>query len=193
MTTAQLGWDYGGAGARLTSAFGAGTFIRSFGILSIVLAGITLLLRADEIAAIYARFVPGGNLADDFFRRFGQKLDEDELNQGHQLIILAASLDDSTERIVGYLNAQGIPINVLCFQVFANGGAQLLSRSWLLDPVSTQTAAVTKPDHSNEVWNGEFYCSYGDGDPSSGLRKSFRASIKKAYPIESSIVPTAAP
>lgn len=121
-------------------------------------------LRADEIAAIYARFAPGRNLADDFFQRFGQKLDEDELNQGHQLIIVAASLDDSTERIVAYLNAQGIPINVLCFQVFANGAAQLLSRSWLLDPVSTQTAAVTKPDHANEVWNGEFYCSYGDSE-----------------------------
>ena len=119
-------------------------------------------LRADEITAIYARFAPGRNLADDFLQRFGQRLDEDELNQGHQMIIVAASLDDSTERIVSYLSAQGIPINVLCFQVFTNGNAQLLSRSWLLDPVNTQAAAVTKPDHANEAWNGEFYCSFGD-------------------------------
>ncbi|WP_241133195.1 hypothetical protein [Achromobacter insuavis] len=121
-------------------------------------------LRAEEIAAIYSRFAPGRNLSNDFFQRFGQKLDEDELNQGHQIIIVAASLDASTERIVAYLNAQGIPINVLCFQVFSMGDSQILSRSWLLDPVTTQAAALTKPEAVNEAWNGEYYCSFGDGD-----------------------------
>ncbi|RDJ97675.1 endonuclease NucS [Cupriavidus lacunae] len=120
-------------------------------------------LRTDEITAIYSRFAPGRNLADDFSQKFGQPLDEDDLNQGHQLIIVAASLDASTERIVAYLSAQGIPINVLCFQVFAAGDFQLLSRSWLLDPVNTQAAALTKPDTTNEAWNGEYYCSFGDG------------------------------
>ncbi|WZB74411.1 hypothetical protein WJ972_27550 [Achromobacter insuavis] len=115
-------------------------------------------LRAEEIAAIYSRFAPGRNLSNDFFQRFGQKLDEDELNQGHQIIIVAASLDASTERIVAYLNAQGIPINVLCFQVFSMGDSQILSRSWLLDPVTTR-AALTKPEAVNEAWNGEYYCS----------------------------------
>lgn len=119
-------------------------------------------LRAEDIAAIYNHFAPGKSLAEDFRQRFGQRLDEDELNQNHQIIIVAASLDDSTERIVAYLSARDIPINVLCFQVFTNGTEQLLSRAWLLDPVRTQVSAAATPDGPNEPWNGEFYCSYGD-------------------------------
>ncbi|WP_337288577.1 nuclease [Candidatus Methylomirabilis sp.] len=121
-------------------------------------------LRPEDIAAIYSRFALGKSLADDFLHRFGQPLDEESLNQTHQIIIAASSLDDSTERIVGYLSERDIPINVLCFQVFANGTEQLLSRSWLIDPVRTQTSAAVTPDGQNEPWNGEFYCSYGHGE-----------------------------
>ena len=119
-------------------------------------------LRAEDIAAIYGRFSPGKSLAEDFRARFGQVLDEDELNQNHQIIIVAASLDDSTERIVGYLSGRDIPINVLCFQVFTNGTDQFLSRTWLLDPVRTQVSAATVANGVSEPWNGEFYCSFGD-------------------------------
>lgn len=121
-------------------------------------------LKADDIAAVYARFAPGRGLADDFHKRFGQGLDDDTLNQSHQIIIVAASLDDSSERIVAYLNQRDIPINVLCFQVFTHGSDQLLSRAWLLDPVRTQLSAAAGSDGANEPWNGEFYCSFGHGD-----------------------------
>lgn len=121
-------------------------------------------LRAEDIAAIYGRFASGKSLAEDFRQRFGQALDEDALNQNHQIIIVAASLDDSTERIVAYLSERDIPINVLCFQVFTNGAEQLLSRAWLLDPVRTQVSAAATPDSPNEPWNGEFYCSYGHSE-----------------------------
>jgi hypothetical protein len=63
-------------------------------------------LRAEDIAAIYSRFASGKSLAEDFRQRFGQTLDEEELNQHHQIIIVAASLDDSTERIIAYLSAR---------------------------------------------------------------------------------------
>src|SRR5438552_1780099 len=75
-----------------------------------------------------------------------------------------AALDDSTERIVGYLNAREIPSNVLCFQVFTYSTEQLLARTWLLDPVRTQASAAATPDSSNEPWNGEFYCNFNDGE-----------------------------
>jgi hypothetical protein len=126
-------------------------------------AGWVEKLRADEIAAIYARFAPGRSLAQDFISRFGQDLDEDSLNQSHQIIIVAASLDDSTERIISYLSDRDVPINVLCFQVFAHGNEQLLSRSWLLDPVRTQVSAAAAPAGPTEPWNGEFYSSFGQG------------------------------
>ncbi|MDN3219979.1 endonuclease NucS domain-containing protein [Pseudomonas nunensis] len=119
-------------------------------------------LRGDEIAAIYKRFRPGCSLDVDFLVRFGRVLDDDELNKSHQLIIVATELDSSSERIVEYLSKRDIPINVLCFQIFQVGDQQLLSRSWLLDPVQTQVNAVSTSEGHNEPWNGEFYCSFGD-------------------------------
>jgi hypothetical protein len=118
-------------------------------------------LETERIAEIYGRFAKGRNLADDFKKRFGIELDEETLNENHQIVIVAESLDDSTERIVAYLGDRGISINVLCFQVFNVGNAQLLSRTWLLDPVRTQASAAAKPHGPAEPWNGEFYCSYG--------------------------------
>jgi hypothetical protein len=117
-------------------------------------------LQADDVAGIYDRFKPGRSLAEEFRNRFGQSLDEEALNQNHQIVIVAGALDDSTERIVGYLSERDISINVLCFQVFSHGADQFISRAWLLDPVRSQVAVSSIPG-DNEPWNGEFYHSYG--------------------------------
>lgn len=121
-------------------------------------------LDVDAVGRVYARFSNGRDLAEDFRQRFGSILDEAALNQSHQIVIVAASLDASTERIVGYLNRRDIAINVLCFQVFSTDGGQLLSRAWLLDPVETQVAAtVVAKTGEREPWNGEYYVSFGHG------------------------------
>lgn len=127
-------------------------------------AGWVEKLGSEEIAAIYGRFAPGKSLANDFRQRFGQDLDEESLNQSHQIVIVAASLDDSTERIVAYLNERDIAINVLCFQIFTHGNDQLLSRAWLLDPVRIQVSAAATAKGPSEPWNGEYYSSYGHSD-----------------------------
>lgn len=120
-------------------------------------------LEAEDIAAIYKRFCPAGDLAVDFFLRFGVPLESDSLNQSHQIVIVAAELDASSERIVAYLSERDIAINVLCFQVFQCGEQQLISRAWLLDPADApQATAVSKPGVPSEPWNGEHYCSFGD-------------------------------
>jgi Endonuclease NucS len=124
-------------------------------------------LEADEIAAIYARFAPNRNLAADFHARFGQPLDEDQLNYDHEIVIVATHLDESSERIVEYLNQRNIAINVLCFQIFEHGNQQLLSRAWLLDPVETQVSVVNQSKRGTrerEPWNGEFYACFGHGE-----------------------------
>jgi hypothetical protein len=120
-------------------------------------------LGAERIAQIYQRFSNGGNLDEAFALRFGSELDEDTLNESHQIIIVAAELDGSTERIINYLNARDIAINVVFFQVFDHGGQQLLSRAWLIDPGETQAnvAVSTKAKTEKEPWNGEYYVSYG--------------------------------
>jgi len=120
-------------------------------------------LTPAEIVQIYQRFSNGGNLTDDFKHRFSAVLDEESLNQSHQIIIVAAELDLSTERIIGYLNARDIAINAVFFQVFQNGNEQLLSRAWLIDPGETQAnvATTTKGKGEKEPWNGEYYVSFG--------------------------------
>lgn len=122
-------------------------------------------LTADRIAQIYQRYSNGGELAQAFKARFGEALDEESLNASHQIILVAASLDDSTERIINYLNARDIAINVIFFQVFQAGQQQLLSRAWLIDPGETQVNATTsspsRTPGDKEPWNGEFYVSYG--------------------------------
>jgi hemin uptake protein HemP len=121
-------------------------------------------LTTEKIAQIYQRFSNGGNLDESFQQRFGTELDEETLNQSHQIIIVAAELDGATERIIGYLNARDIAINAVFFQVFQHGEEQLLSRAWLIDPGETQAnvANTTKTKGEKEPWNGEYYVSYGD-------------------------------
>jgi hypothetical protein len=120
-------------------------------------------LTAEKIAQIYEAFSKGGNLDAAFQQHFGSALDEDSLNQSHQIIIVAAELDDSTERIVNYLNARDIAINVVFFQVFLHGTEQFLSRAWLIDPGETQAnVSTTIAKGATEPWNGEFYVSFGD-------------------------------
>jgi len=119
-------------------------------------------LGPAEIAAIYARFKAGGSLAADFKARFGTALDEEALNGSHQIVLVAAALDDSTERIIRYLGDRGIAINAMFFQVFAHGTDTFVSRAWLIDPIAAAPAATD--DGAKEPWNGEYYVSFGADD-----------------------------
>jgi hypothetical protein len=114
-------------------------------------------LKSEDVASIYEAFAPDKDLNTEFKNRFGVDLDEEVLNGSHQIVVVAAELDDSTERIVSYLGDRGIPINVLFFQVFADGEAQFLSRAWLRDTAETQANAVAAAPGVKEPWNGEFY------------------------------------
>lgn len=120
-------------------------------------------LSVDKIVQIYDRYSEGRSLDADFKQYFNAELDEDALNESHQIILVAAELDDSTERIISYLNARDIAINALFFQVFQHGDAQLLSRAWLIDPGETQAnaAVTTRAKGESEPWNGEYYVTFG--------------------------------
>lgn len=116
-------------------------------------------LEPNRLQRIYEAFVPGGNLAKDFHAKFRAPLEEEALANDHLMVIVASELDTSTERIVRFLSKRGLNINVLFFQVFQGNDELLLSRSWFVDPSTTQVS--TGESGQKGPWNGEFYVSYG--------------------------------
>lgn len=122
-------------------------------------------LDSSRISALYADFavrhgLPLQNLDAAFQARFQKPPAEDELNSSHLMVIVAAELDASTERIIQYLNdVHDVPVNAVFFRVFEDSGNQYLSRAWMIDPGETQDNAATKGVKG--TWNGEFYGSYG--------------------------------
>ena len=127
-------------------------------------------LRPDQIGGIFSdyrtRFRPDDDqlsLDEAFRERFGQDHGLESLNTNHELVVVAAELDPATERIVGYLSeAYNVGINVLFFQVFADGERQYLVRAWLRDPAQTETESTSSS--ARQTWNGEFYASFGEGE-----------------------------
>lgn len=120
-------------------------------------------LQANQISTIFEKFSPGKNLESVFLERFGVPLLEETLNQTHQLVIVAAEIDASTERIISYLSDRNVAINVVFFEVFRDGEDEFLSRRWFVDPATTQLN-TTKVTNDSEPWNGEFYVSFGAGE-----------------------------
>jgi len=118
-------------------------------------------LKADEISNIYEQYSKGGSLSEAFRSKFQIDLEEENLNQSHQMVIVATELDDATERIIQYLSERGIPINAVFFEIFADGTDQFLSRRWFVDPATVQSSQVSA-SVSKEPWNGEFFVSFGD-------------------------------
>lgn len=118
-------------------------------------------LRDENIATIFDQSSKD-SLNASFRKKFGRKIPE-ELNESHQLLIVASDLDPTTERIVDYLSDfYSANINVAFFRFFRDGDSQYLGRVWLLDPEEVETKAAEKPEAN--LWNGEYYVSY-DEDP----------------------------
>lgn len=121
-------------------------------------------LTYDQIAATCSQYAGGAQLEAHFFERFGTQVPE-ALNQEHHLVIVAAELDASTERIVTYLSADyGVPINVLFFRYFVDDGRSYLARTWLIEPSVAEIQTKSGGKAGKEPWNGsDFYVSFGDG------------------------------
>jgi len=120
-------------------------------------------LKADEISSIYENYSKGKNLKEAFQNKFHVELEEENLNQSHQMVIVASELDDVTQRIINYLSERGIAINAVFFEVFSDGKEQFLSRRWFVDPAEVQSSQ-SSPASNKEPWNGEFFVSFGDDE-----------------------------
>lgn len=122
-------------------------------------------LGSSDIHGIFATFRPGVALEEAFGEVFSSSLPE-ELNVSQSLTIVAASVDSATERIVRFLNEDyGVPINVVFFRNFVDGGASYLARTWLVDSDSQSAVAgaAARKTKTRELWNGtDWYVSFGE-------------------------------
>ena len=99
-------------------------------------------LKAVDIGAIGDGYLGGmGEFKEAFGVKFGEELPE-VLNESHRLLVVAESIDDSTERVVRYLADLGVPINVATVQCFKDrDGRQLLAQVYLVEPEVAQSKA----------------------------------------------------
>ena len=127
-------------------------------------------MTVEEIAETFIRYQEHF-LHEDFPKGIDEALRErfnnvpEELNTAHRLVVVAADLDPSTERIVTYLQEEyGVEINVVFFRAFRDGERQYLTRAWLKEPeeVSVETLSKTYRNVRNGEWNGEYYVSFGE-------------------------------
>ena len=123
-------------------------------------------LQNEDIAAIWQRYLEKCRPAEKgipldvaFCKRFNVKAMPDELNSEHELIVVASSLDESTERIVGYLAGyHEININAVLFRLFKDSDREYLTRAWLRDPGAIPGDSVS--DSPTSTWNGEYYANF---------------------------------
>jgi hypothetical protein len=123
-------------------------------------------LMDDDIAGIYEtynkKFHPENanmSLDDAFCKHFNLQEMPEELNESHQLVVVASKLDESTERIVTYLSEEhNVPINAVFFRVFKDEDREYLSSMWFIEPTLPSPTIV---GDEKEPWNGEFYVSFG--------------------------------
>lgn len=121
-------------------------------------------LTLDELAELYLQFSGGQmTLNDAYEKKYGATLDEDSINKNVKMVIVAAKMDDSTERIIRYLRDKyEVDINIMFFHVAALGTKRLISRAWFEEDVEEQ-----RPDpKSIRKWNQEYYVSFGSGERS---------------------------
>lgn len=99
-------------------------------------------------------------LNEAYQKKYGAVLDEESVNQNVKMVVVAAKMDDSTERIIRYLRQRyEVDINILFFTVFAHGENRYISRVWLEE----ETEEPLPNKKSGLDWNEEFYVSFGNG------------------------------
>lgn len=103
-------------------------------------------LSAGAITNIAEEYLSNsGGFKSEFEQRIEREFPE-ELNVNHRSLIVAESIDASTERIVRYLSDMNVPINVATVQYFKDeGGRTILARVYLIDPEEAEGRAQPSP------------------------------------------------
>ncbi len=118
-------------------------------------------MEFGELSEIYEKHVNGKeSLTEAYKRKYEVELDEENATDNVKMVIIAAEMDASTERIVAYLNEKyGVGINILFFQIFQDGEQRYISRAWLQEDKEEIRATTS----ISPKWNNEYYVSFGEG------------------------------
>lgn len=126
-------------------------------------------LEEDDIASIFEAYVhkymsdaSEKSLDEVFCEKFSVDEMPEKLNESQDLIVVAARLDDSTERIINYLTEFGVAINAVFFRFFKDSGSEYISRAWLIEPNQAEAKIMDKREKL--PWNGEYYVSFGHSE-----------------------------
>ena len=119
----------------------------------------------NDLLNVYSKYVEKHpkapkTLEEAYQKRFNNKftLDDDTFKPNIKMVIVAAKMDKSTERIIGFLRDKcDVLINILFFNVYECNGKQLLGRTWFGDDIEER---VLKSDNA-KIWNGYAYVAYG--------------------------------
>ena len=111
--------------------------------------------------------IANNHLDTPFEEAFAEVFDApapDELNTELQLTIVATELDDSSERIVGYLRDFGVPINAVFFAYMEDDDRRYLARSWLAATNQSAGPAPARKHSKKADWNGrDWFVTFGEG------------------------------
>ena len=120
-------------------------------------------LNFDDIVEIYDTYK-----SSSFEKAFSEYFDTpvpEKINGSYQIVIVAESLDDTTERIVQHLNdVHKVNINVVFFNVFQGDNEEYIGRSWLKDPVDVEERSVVG---KKSKWTGYLFVNTGITDDNS--------------------------
>jgi hypothetical protein len=101
------------------------------------------------------------SLAAVFEESFETLLPE-TVNASHDLIIVAAELDGSSERIITYLREEhGVRINAVFFSFFCDGFSEFLGRAWLKEPVEPVERSESR---KRAPWAGYWFVNVGEDE-----------------------------
>ncbi len=110
----------------------------------------------------FKKFINNGHCPldlDDIDKTLTKECDTDVTKEFNtkdvQMVIVATEMDNTTERVIDYLQKYGVEINVLFFSPYEVDGKRYLSRSWLTEPDTIDKIQIAKD------WNGEVYLNYG--------------------------------
>jgi hypothetical protein len=142
-------------------------------------------LSHQQVTDIANNYLPENKLLETAFQEtFGEELPE-TLNDGHSVLIVAESMDSSTERIVKYLSAQGIRINVLTVQHFSSeDGKELMAQTFMIEP-SEATEKVSAGSKRKQSLTRERIRSICEDKGLAELHDGLLAQLDSVFPSKS--------